>query len=132
REASRDGCISESDLVINLIVFATVTFAALGGPFLGGLFALLRDRPQWEMCLRERSRLPNAVDEMLRCYPNGDGQFLRIATENIVLSGVQIRRGHAVFAPASAANADPEVFPDPRRFHIDRPNSNKHIAFGLG
>lgn len=132
RGTCRDGLISESDLVINLTVFATVTFEALGGPFLGGLFAMLRDLDQWAACQRERSLLSNAVDEMLRCYPNGDGQFLRIAMENVVLSGVQIRRGDAVLAPAPAANVDPEAFPDPRRFDVHRPNSDKHIAFGIG
>ena len=132
KSASRNGLISEPDLVVNLIVLMTVTFQAVGGPFLGGIFALLRDRNQWETCRLERSRLPNAVDEMLRCYPNGDGQFLRVALDNVVLSGVDIRRGEAVLAPAAAANVDPAVFPDPRRFDVLRPNSNRHIAFGLG
>ena len=69
---------------------------------------------------------------MLRCYPNGDGQFLRVATEDLELGGVTIRAGDAVLAPAAAANADPEVFPEPRRFDIRRHNSNKHMAFGVG
>jgi cytochrome P450 len=60
---------------MNLIVFMIATLEAIAAPFLGGIFALLRDRDQWNICLRERWLLPNAVDEMLRCYPNGDGIF---------------------------------------------------------
>jgi nocardicin N-oxygenase len=127
-----EGLISEIDLINNLLVIVAATYQGMGGPFLGGLFALLRDRSQWETCLQDRSVLPNAVEEMLRCYPNGDGQFLRVATEDVVLSGVTIRRGEAVLAPVAAADADPEVFPDPRRFDVRRPNSQENLAFGTG
>jgi cytochrome P450 len=130
--ARSEGLISESEIVMNLIVFMIATFEAIAAPFLGGIFSLLRDRDQWSMCLRERWLLPNAVDEMLRCYPNGDGIFLRIAMKNIELSGVEIRRGDAVLAPVSAANVDPAVFPEPRRYDARRQNSNKHIAFSVG
>jgi cytochrome P450 len=130
--ARSEGLISEPELVMNLIVFMIATLEAIAAPFLGGIFALLRNRDQWEICLRERWLLPNAVDEMLRCYPNGDGIFLRIAMKNIVLSGVEIRRGDAVLAPVSAANVDPAVFPNPRRYDARRQNSNKHVAFSVG
>jgi cytochrome P450 len=130
--ARSEGLISESELVMNLIVFMIATLEAIAAPFLGGIFALLRDRDQWNICLREPWLLPNAVDEMLRCYPNGDGIFLRIAMKNIVLSGVEIRRGDAVLAPVSAANVDPAVFPEPRRYDARRQNSNKHVAFNVG
>ncbi len=130
--ACKNGLISEYDLLANLIVFSTVTFQGLAAPFLGGVFALLRDRDQWESCIREPSLVPNAVDEMLRCYPNGDGQFLRIASADAVLREVRISQGDAVLAPAPAANTDPEIFPEPRRFDVRRPNSNRHVAFGVG
>lgn len=127
-----EGEISEEDLIVNLLVFYTVTFEAAGGPFLGGLFAFMRDREQWQMLIDDGKLVTNAVEEMLRCYPNGDGQFLRVATEDIELSSVRIHRGDGVLAPAAAANADPEVFPEPRRFDITRANSNRNIAFGVG
>jgi cytochrome P450 len=130
--ATRNALISESDLVSNLIVFATVTFGAVRAPFLGGMFALLRDPVGWDACLQDRSLLRNAVDEMLRCYPNGDGQFLRVAMDDVVLSGVQIARGEVLLAPVSAANVDPSVFLEPRRFDVRRPNTNRHLAFGAG
>jgi pentalenic acid synthase len=117
---------------MNLIVFATATFAAVRAAFLGGIFALLRDISQWKACLRERTLLANAVDEMLRCYPNGDGQFLRVAKDHYELRSVKILRGDAILAPVSAANTDPTVFINPRQFNVRRSNSNKHVAFGVG
>jgi cytochrome P450 len=130
--ARSEGLISDSELVMNLIVFMIATHEAIAAPFLGGMFALLRDRDQWNICLQDRRLLHNAVDEMLRCYPNGDGIFLRIAMKNIVLRGVEIRRGDAVLAPVAAANVDPAVFPEPRRYDARRHNSNKHVAFNVG
>jgi cytochrome P450 len=130
--AKDNNLISQPDLLMNLIVLMIVTFEAIGVPFLGGVFALLRDSVQWDKCCRDRSLLPNAIDEILRCHPIGDGQFLRIATGDVLLSGVKIRRGDAVLASTAAANADPSVFVNPRHFDIGRSNSNEHIAFGIG
>jgi cytochrome P450 len=130
--AGRDGLLSQSELIANLTFFVSLTFEAVAAPFLGGIFAMLRDLAQWRACLKDRTLLSNAVNEMLRCYPNGDGQFLRIAMDDAVLSNQTIKRGDAVLAPAPAANVDPSIFSDPRRFDIRRSNSNKHIAFGIG
>jgi cytochrome P450 len=130
--ARKNGQLSEPELIMNLIVFATATFAAVRAAFLGGMFALLRNRSQWEACLRDRALLPGAVNEMLRCYPNGDGQFLRVARDHCELHSVKILRGDAILAPVSAANTDPAIFADPRRFDVHRLNNNKHIAFGIG
>src|SRR5262249_40568170 len=114
----REGLVSRSELLANLAFFISLTFDAVAAPFLGGIFAMLRDPDQWQMCSDDRRLLPNAINEMLRCYPNGDGQFLRIAMESTEVSNVTIRRGAAVLAPAPAANVDPGVFSDPRRFDV--------------
>src|SRR5262249_2313070 len=129
---SRSGLLSQSELLANLAFFISLTFEAVAAPFLGGIFAMLRDLEQWEMCLKDRRLLTNAKNEMLRCYPNGDGQFLKIAWEKAKLSNVTIRPGDAVLAPVPAANVDPSVFSDPRRFDVRRSNCKKHIAFGIG
>jgi cytochrome P450 len=69
---------------------------------------------------------------MLRCFPNGDGQFLRVAKNNYNLHSAKILPGDAILAPVSAANIDPIIFANPRLFDIHRSNSEKHVAFGVG
>jgi cytochrome P450 len=130
-EAKSDGSLTASEVISNLTFFICLTFEALGAAFLGGVFALLRDLHQWETCLHDRSVLPNAVEEMV-LYPNEDGQFLRVALDDIELSDIMIRRGDVVLAPAAAGNVDPSIFPNPRCFDVTRSGSSRNIAFGIG
>jgi cytochrome P450 len=48
------------------------------------------------------------------------------------LGGVSIKAGTPMIFAITAANSDPTVFPEPRRFDPDRPNKNQHLAFGHG
>jgi cytochrome P450 len=55
----------------------------------------------------------------------------RIATEDVILSGVLISEGDAVFASLPAANHDAGVFPRPDVIDFKR-GHNPHLAFGHG
>lgn len=55
----------------------------------------------------------------------------RIATGDVELGGVQIKKGDFLALAISAANNDPAVFPDGRRFDPGRNNSNI-LSFGHG
>jgi pimeloyl-[acyl-carrier protein] synthase len=74
------------------------------------------------------SLIPSAVEEMLR-YESPTQFTARIAPEDCELGGKIISNGQSVFAMIGAANRDPERFPDPDRFDIQRQN-NRHLAFG--
>lgn len=77
--------------------------------------------------------IPLAVEEALRLRPPIFG-FYRRATEDLELHGTQIRGGEDVYLCYTAANRDPEVFPDPMDFDIDRDQGgrHRHLAFGHG
>jgi nocardicin N-oxygenase len=94
---------------------------------------LLTGRPALLARLRAEPELvPAAVEEMLRYLMSGLGvSHPRIATEDVVIAGVPIRAGDAVFASLPAANHDPDVFADPDRVDFDR-TTNGHLAFGYG
>jgi cytochrome P450 len=55
----------------------------------------------------------------------------RFATEDLVVEGVLIARGDAVFLVISAANHDPDRFAAPDEFDVGR-DASGHIAFGHG
>ncbi|MBO4207829.1 cytochrome P450 [Micromonospora echinofusca] len=74
--------------------------------------------------------LPGLVEEGLR-WTSPANSFLRHARHDVELSGGLVRRGEAVAVWVGSANRDAEVFPDPYRFDVARPD-NRHIAFGFG
>jgi cytochrome P450 len=56
---------------------------------------------------------------------------VRVATEDIEIGGVDVRKGALLVCGIGAANRDPEAFPDPDRFDVGR-EENHHLSFGFG
>jgi cytochrome P450 len=79
----------------------------------------------------EPGLLAQAVEESLRLEPAA-AVLDRYATRDVGFGGAEIRRGDLVRISVTAANRDPEAFPDPDRFDLDRPNAARHIAFARG
>jgi cytochrome P450 len=99
---------------------------------LGNGTALLHDHPdQLDILRQEPQRWPNAVDEILRYDPpvllTG-----RSALRNTTVAGVPIPKGSLVTTLLAAANRDPDVFDDPGRFDVTRPNAKDHLSFSAG
>jgi len=73
----------------------------------------------------------NAVEEMLR-WDGPSLSTVRVAAEDFEMRGKTIRKGDRVFLLNAAADRDPEVFEDPDRFDIRRPEASRHVSFGWG
>ncbi len=56
----------------------------------------------------------------------------RTTTRETEIRGQKIGENEKVVLFYGAANRDPEVFPNPDQFDLDRPNKDDHLAFGLG
>lgn len=99
---------------------------------LGSGVRLLTDHPEQLETLHDDPQLwPNAVDEALRVESPVQitARWARRATE---LAGVPIPSGGIVALLLAGANRDPDVFTDPARFDVTRPNANRHLAFSGG
>jgi cytochrome P450 len=75
--------------------------------------------------------LGSAVEEVMRFDGPADASLLRVATEDVEIAGITVRRGEAVLTIAGSANFDEAQFPDPERFDITRTNQ-AHLGFGHG
>lgn len=94
------------------------------------LFA--RHPEQWQKLLDDRSKVPNAVEELLRF--EGPVQYnVRYTLKEAFTSGGTIPAGKAVFLIGAAANRDSAAFTDADTFDIDRDLTEaQHLGLGYG
>ncbi|HEX4016254.1 MAG TPA: cytochrome P450 [Frankiaceae bacterium] len=95
-----------------------------------GLHALLQHPEQLQSLRDDPTRLPDAVEEILR-YANPLHYFRRTATQDTELRGTPIKAGEKVAMCYTSANRDEDVFDRPQEFDITR-HPNPHLSFGLG
>ncbi|MDB5867892.1 MAG: cytochrome [Polaromonas sp.] len=95
-----------------------------------GLQALLSHPAQWQRLQREPELLPSAVRELLRFDSPVQYTGRRVATD-LVLHGVQLRRGELVLPLIGAANRDPARYFEPDTLDITR-SQGSSLAFGSG
>ncbi|OBG19073.1 cytochrome [Mycolicibacterium celeriflavum] len=94
------------------------------------MFARFPD--QWEKLLDDRSKIPAAVEELLR-YEAPNQYNVRRSMREVHLHGVTIPKGKPVFLLGGSANRDQEAFTDADTFDIDRDRSEaQNLGFGYG
>jgi cytochrome P450 len=71
------------------------------------------------------------AEESLR-YEGAVQNNFRTLTRDTEFHGVRMRQGALVLLSWSAANRDPDVYPDPQAFDIDRASFRTHLGFGGG
>lgn len=129
-DALNAGTLNEEHLVdIGMLFVAAATETTTSTISNAGY--LLATRPELADALRTSpDRVNDFVEEILR-YEAPIQRRLRYATQDLSLGGMDIRTGDVVIALIGAANRDPEQFPDPDEFIIDR-QPNRHLSFGAG
>ncbi|WP_225096546.1 cytochrome P450 [Streptomyces sp. CoH27] len=95
------------------------------------VLALLQAPDQLAALRKDPAQLPAAVEEFAR----HEGPMLlamrRFPVEDVTIAGVTIPAGETVWVSLSAANRDPDRFPDPDRLDLSR-DAAGHLALGHG
>jgi cytochrome P450 len=87
---------------------------------------------QWRQLHNDRSKIPAAVEELLR-YEGPVQYNVRYTLKEAHVSGGTIPPGKPVFLIGAAANRDPEAFTDAETFDIDRDQTQaQHLGLGYG
>ncbi|MGW3915477.1 cytochrome P450 [Streptomyces sp. NPDC005070] len=94
--------------------------------------ALLGHRDVQESLRDEPSRIPRAVDELLRWDTPGPFSTKRVALEDVRFGDTVIPAGSGVLLSVAAANHDPRCHADPGALDPDRGTAARHLSFGLG
>jgi cytochrome P450 len=95
------------------------------------LWAVLTQEDSWERVCSEPRLAEGAVDEILR-WESSIAVLPRLTGgEPVEFHGVQIPAGAWVLFAIAGANRDPDVFPDPDRYDIER-RCDEALTFGPG
>lgn len=134
-EIERDGQV-EKLTDVDIAGFATL----LGGAgaetvtkLIGNAIVAFADFPdQWQKLRDDRSKIPAAIEELLR-YEAPSQYQVRAATRDVTLHGKTIPAGSAVLLVTGSATRDERMFPDPDRLNIERERKmGFNLALGYG
>ena len=134
-EVERDGVATKLDDV-EIAAFASM----LGGAgaetvtkLVGNAVVTFAEHPdQWQMLLDDRSRVPAAVEELLRW--EAPAQYLvRYSMKDVELHGTTIPAGSPVLLCLGSANRDERAFHDADTFDINRDRGQaQNLGLGYG
>ena len=132
--AARDGSdrLSEEELLHNAQLILVAGHDTTANFLSNSLVTLFRHPDQLALLRQRPDLVPNAVEVLLRQVQLATAGLVRIATEDVELSGVLVRAGEAVVPSGHAANSDPEAFPDIGRLDVTCTDTVPHLAFGYG
>ena len=128
--AGRDGGLTDvqiADTAMLLVADGVENVASL----VGSSVAILMQHP--DVVVRMQSDpafVESVVQECVRF--ESPGQYIaRVAQQDVVIGGQQIRRHESVLLVLGAANRDPSVYPDADRFAPELSRA-RHLSFGRG
>ncbi len=110
-----------------LLAAGNVTTTDLIG---NGVHALLAHPEQLRKLRDDPSLIKNAVEEMLR-YDSPVVETARQPLDDATIAGCAVAAGQTLVPLLSAANHDPDVYPEPHTFDITRADTHHH-SFGGG
>jgi cytochrome P450 len=130
--AEEDGDrLSPIELLVQSIGLLIAGFETTVGLIGNGAAALARHPGELAKLRTDASLVPNAVEECLR-YEGPIGATIRVLHADAEFGGRVIPADTEVWALLWSANRDPERFPDPDRFDVERPDARDHLGFGGG
>ncbi|MDG5747939.1 cytochrome P450 [Qipengyuania sp. XHP0207] len=122
--------LNDRDMMGYYIILAAAGHDTTSASTAGAMLALAQDPEQWAQVKADRSLLGGIVEEAIR-WTTPVQHFMRTAAEDTEVGGQAIAKGDWLMMNYVAANHDPSVFDDPRKFDAAR-SPNRHLAFGAG
>jgi cytochrome P450 len=122
--------LSEEELRLNTLLLFVAGHETTMNLIGNGMYALLRNRDQFDRLRADPSLIAGAVEELLRF----DGPVhisSRTAVTDVEVNGHPFRAGETALTILAAANRDPARFTDPDRLDIGR-DEGPHLTFSYG
>ena len=97
----------------------------------GGVLELNNNPGEYDKLRANPALIPSMVSEIIR-YQTPLMHMRRLATEDTMLGGQQIKKGDKVVMWYVSGNRDEKRIERPDEFLIDRANPRNHLSFGFG
>jgi len=120
-----DGIVNGSYLQV-----ATAGHDTTSSTVSGVALAMATYPDQWAKVKADHSLIPKMVHEAVR-WVSPVKHFMRSASEDTVLGGVQIREGDRLMLNYPSGNRDEQYFTNAEEFDLER-TPNNHLGFGFG
>lgn len=129
----QEGALTDHELVSTAWVLLFAGHKSTAYQLGSAVYHLLTQPEQKRLAFQDAGATAEAVEEIFRFETSVENSTFRYATEDIVIRDMLIPKGALVQISLAAANRDPDVFTDPDRLDVKRPNVQAtHLAFGYG
>ncbi|MGR3764162.1 cytochrome P450 [Rossellomorea sp. NS-SX7] len=126
----KDRKLTEEELLATSVLLVIAGHETTVNLISNSLYCLLKKPKEYHKLIENPSLIELAIEECLR-YESPTQMVARIASEDVELNDVQIRKGDHVYVLIGGANRDSKQFSNADVFDITR-NPNPHLAFGSG
>ncbi len=130
-EAASERLLTEDEVISNAAVLMFGGIETTEGMIANVMLHLLSAPDELALVRADGGLIASAVEESLRLEPAA-AVVDRYATRDVTLGNAGICKGDQVTVSIAGANRDPEIFGEPDRFDVRRPNAAKHLAFAHG
>jgi cytochrome P450/ferredoxin-NADP reductase len=123
--------LSAEQIAIHLTEFAAAGTDTTAQAMANAILFLQANPEAKEDALLEPELWPRVFEETIR-RRNSSTFTARLATEDVTIGDVEIKKGDRVLIALTAANTDPSHTPRPFEFDIHRPDPQDHLGFSTG
>ena len=135
KEGDGEGSVLTFEEAVSLVRALLIAGNETTATALSNLVYILATQPEVLKKLQDSvddDKLMNRfVEELLRIEPPVRA-LSRMTTKEVELGGALLPEGAHLLLMYASANDEPEVFPEPRHFDMERKNIIKHVSFGGG
>jgi cytochrome P450 len=121
--------LQDQELILMFYLLLMGGLHTVQGSLAWAIVHLVNNPAQRDLIIADPAVIPKAVEEILRIEAAVAAG--RRATRDVELGGVSIAKGDQLLLMLCSANRDPNAFPDPADFDINR-SPNRHLSFGAG
>lgn len=130
-ECDVHGRVSDDEMLAGLILILVAGHETVVNMLANGMWVLLNQGEPYRRLQQNPELVPGAIEEVMRFESPVQRATFRATTEALTIGDVTIEKGQQVSAVIGSANRDPDQFPQPECFDIER-KPNRHLGFGAG